>query len=155
MNYFNRWSILFMQLQRVEGKVDRALAYTHPPTRVTIDVPRLITKEGRITMSGAVSCTKDHDLRVPLKWSDDAGTVAAPTTGTTAESSDTNVISSVDVAEDDGSIVLRTANDGTATVTVKNGSMSDTISVTVSEPTASAVQADASSATQVAKGAAA
>ncbi len=106
-------------------------------------------------MPGAVNCTRDHDMRIPLKWEDDAGIVAAPTSGTAAQSDNPDVISQVDVAADDMSIVLRTNGDGMCRVTVTNGSMQDTIDVTVSEPTASIVEIDASSATQVAKGTAA
>lgn len=122
-------------------------------TRLQIDAPRLITKGGAEAMSGSVNCTKDHDLRVPLKWSDDAGVVSGPTSGTTGTSSDPTVISSVDVAADDQSIVLRTAGDGTCTVTVKNGTLTDSITVTVTDPVATQLDVDASTATQVAKGA--
>lgn len=128
--------------------------YVKYPTRLTIDVPRLIQKGGKV-MPGSVNCTRDHDMRIPLKWSDDVGVVAAPATGTTAVASDTTVITAIDVAADDGSIVLRTGADGTCTVTVTNGTMTDSITVTVSEPVASVLNVDAADATQVAKGAAA
>jgi hypothetical protein len=119
-------------------------------------VPVQISKHGGKAMPGSVSVTNDHDVRVPLKWNDDVGPIAhPPTSGTTVASDNPAVIARGDVAPDGMSVVLRTAGDGTCNVTVKNGALSDTISVTVGEPVPSALAADPAGAVSVPKGTAA
>ena len=108
---------------------------------------------GRVLMSGTVNCTSDHDVKIPLVWKDDMGVVSAPTAGTTATSDTAAVISTVDVAADDMSITCRVAGAGTATVTVTNGTMSDTVSVVVSNPQATDLTIDSTDATMVPHGA--
>lgn len=106
-------------------------------------------------MSGSVSFTNDHDLRVPLKWSDDAGAVHPLLTGTTVASDNPAVVSGGDVAADGTSVVLRSAGDGTCNITITNGALSDTIAVTVGDPVPSNLVADAADAAPVTKGTAA
>lgn len=148
------------QLNRIEAKLDALLRFVEgkrPAKSVRLATERLaiLTKQGELIMSGSVNVTTDHDERVPLVWKDDVGVVSAPTTGTTAASSDPSIVASVDVAADDQSIVLRTAGAGQCTVTVTNGSMTDTITVNVAAPQASSLSIDATDATMVAKGTAA
>jgi len=116
-------------------------------------VPQYVNKAtGEASMSGSITVTDDHDLKVPLQWSDDVGPVHPDTTGTTVTSDNTAVISSGDVASDGSYVILRTAGDGTATVTVANGTLSDTLAVTVGAPVATSLAIDAADATPVAKG---
>lgn len=129
-----------------------------PAKKLSIDTEhvQLLNKQGVLLMSGSVTVTTDHDERIPLIWTDETGVVSAPAAaGTTATSDDAAVISSVDVAGDDMSIVCRTAGVGTCNVTVTNGPMKDTVQVVVVEPTATTVSIDATDATMVPKGTAA
>jgi hypothetical protein len=101
----------------------------------------------------ALTVTDDHDVRVPLLWSDDVGPIAhPPTSGTTVTSDNAAVISGGDVAADGTSVVLRTAGDGTANVTVTNGALSSVLEVTVGAPVPTALVADAADAKPVPKG---
>ena len=125
------------------------------PTRLAFDIPMLIRKKGKHVMPGSVTVTNDFDLRIPLKRTDAAGPVHPDTSGTMASSDNVAVISSVDVAADGTSVVLRTAGDGTCNITVSNGALTDTIAVTVSDPAPTSVAIDAADAVPVAKGTAA
>lgn len=125
------------------------------PTILKFDVPILLSKRGIQTMSGTVTFTDDHDLRVPLKWADDIGAVHPFLTGTVVTSDNVAVVSGGDVSADGTSVVLRSVGDGTANVTITNGDMHDTIVVTIGVPVALSLTADAADATPVPKGTAA
>ncbi len=123
------------------------------PTKLTFAVPLMVSKQtGEVIMPGSITVTDDHDEKVPLLWTDDAGTVHPDTSGTTVTSDNAAVISGGDVASDGTYVLLRTAGDGTCNVTVTNGALTDTISVTVGAPVATAVALNAANATQVPKG---
>jgi len=120
---------------------------------VTWNVPRIVNKHTGVEMAQPLIITDDHDVRVPLKWSDDVGVIGhPPLTGTVVTSDNPAVISGGDVAADGMSVVLRTVDDGTCNVTVTNGSLSDTIPVTVAAPTPTSLVADSADAVPVAKG---
>lgn len=139
------------------GKVAAAILGNRQPTglHIAFEQTQLLNKQGVLVMSGSISCTDDHDMRVPLVWTDDVGKVAAPAAAGTTAVSDTPATCTVDVAPDDASIVVRTVADGTASITVTNGTLTDTITVTVGPPTASALAVDAADAVQIVKGTAA
>jgi hypothetical protein len=153
------WS-LYQHLKTIEASLARvekavaALSAKRSATRLSFDTDhvQLLNKKGVLIMSGTINCTDDHDLRVPLVWKDDAGKVAAPTSGTVASTDNATVVSAVDVAADDMSVVLRTAGDGMCNITVANGPMTDTIQVVVGPPTATILEVDAVDAVQVVKG---
>jgi len=140
---------------RVYDILREAINYaSRKPTILKFDIPIKLSKQG-VAMAGSVSFTDDHDLRIPLKWADDVGAVHPLLTGTVITSSDPAVISGGDVSADGTSIVLRSAGDGTCDVTVSNGALHDTITVTVGAPVASSLVVDAADATPVARGASA
>lgn len=124
------------------------------PTMLRLDAERslLLDKQGRVIMSGTVNITTDHDARVPLQWKDDVGTVSAPDAANTVATSDNTAVATVDVAADDASVVVRSVADGTCNVTVTNGSLTDTIVVNVTDPSATSLNVDAADAVLVAKG---
>jgi hypothetical protein len=147
------------QMSAVASKQDAAAAFMEgkrkpKQLRIAFEQTQYLNKQGVLTMSGNANVTTDHDLRVPLMWEDDAGVVSAPTSGTTAVS-DTPAVCTVDVAADDMSIVVRSVAAGSANVTVSNGTMTDTIAVTVAAPSASVLDIDAADATMIPKGTAA
>jgi hypothetical protein len=126
------------------------------PTKLKFGVPHWVSKVGGVvTMAGSTTVTDDHDLEVPLIWSDDVGPVHPDTTGTTVTSDNTAVISAGDVSADGSHVILRTAGDGVANVTVTNGTLTDTIAVTVGTPVPNKVALDVAHAVPVAKGTAA
>lgn len=127
------------------------------PTQLSIGVGRmqLISKKGKLIMSGSVTVANDVDLRIPLDWADAAGPVAAPPSGTTGTSDNAAVVATVDVAANDTSIVCRIVGDGVATITVTNGALTDTVQITVTEPAPTSLVVDAADATPVPKGTAA
>lgn len=105
-------------------------------------------------MTGTITVADDRDLRIPLLWKDDVGTVHAPSGGS-ASAADAAVVSAVDVAADDTSVVCRIAGDGTTVVTYTNGALMDTTTVIVAMPAPTSVMLDAANAVPVPKGTAA
>jgi hypothetical protein len=125
-----------------------------PATHVRMNTQRsqLLNKKGSLKMSGSANVTTDHDLRVPLVWKDDVGSVSAPTSGTSA-TSDNAAVATVDVAADDLSVVVRSVAIGTCNISVTNGPMNDTIVVNVTDPAATILDVDATDAVLITKGA--
>jgi hypothetical protein len=122
------------------------------PTSLKFSIPLQVNKATGATMPGAVTFTDDHDEKIPLLWTDDAGTVHPDTTGTVVTSDNVAVISKGDVASDGTYVILRSAGDGTCNITITNGALTDTIAVTVGVPTPTTLAIDAAHATQVPKG---
>jgi hypothetical protein len=145
------------QLTAIKKELDQILSFVdgkRPATRVRIDVDasQLLDKKGKLLMSGTATVSTDHDLKVPLKWTDDVGGVSAPAASGTTATSDTPTVATADVGSDDLEIFVRSLAVGTAIITVTNGSLTDTISVVVTEPQATALDVDATDAVLVAKG---
>jgi hypothetical protein len=140
---------LSLMLPYVDGK--------RPATKVRIDTGRVqfLNKKGRLIMSGSANVSTDHDLRVPLKWTDDVGAVSAPAAAGTTATSDNPAVATVEVAPDDLSIVVRSVADGSCNVTVTNGAMTDSIAINVVDPQASVLDVDATDAVMIPKGTAA
>jgi len=137
----------------MRAHIERLIAWeTRQPTKLEAVLPQWINKRTN-AMTSTLSITDDHDVRVPLKWSDDVGPIAhPPLTGTVVSSDTPAVISGGDVAADAMSVVLRTVGDGTANVTISNGALSTIIAVTVGAPVPSSLEADTVDAVPVPKG---
>ena len=101
-------------------------------------------------MPGSITLPDDQEVTVPLKFADAIGAVHAPATGGTA-SSDNTAVATVTVAADDQSVLIVSVADGTCNVTYTNGSLSDTLAVTVAAPTPTSVALDVADAVFSAK----
>jgi hypothetical protein len=145
------------QLAAIKKELDLILSYVdgkRPATRVRIDADasQLLDKKGHLLMSGTATLTTDHDLKVPLIWKDDVGSVSAPAAAGTTAVSDTPAVATADVGSDDLEIFIRSVAVGTCNVTVTNGALTDTIAVVVTEPQATSLDVDATDAVLVPKG---
>ena len=94
-------------------------------------------------MPGSITLPDDQEVVLPLIFKDAIGAVHAPASGGSV-SSDNTAVATVTLAADDQSITVVSVADGTCNVTYTNGSLSDTLAVTVAAPTPTSVSIDTS-----------
>jgi hypothetical protein len=97
-------------------------------------------------MSSPLTLPDDQKANVPLIFKDAIGVVHAPPSGGSVVS-DNEAVATASVAADDASVDIVSVADGTCNVTYTNGSVSDTIAVTVATPTPTSVALDPDHAT--------
>lgn len=101
-------------------------------------------------MGAPLSLPDDQVATVPLLFKTASGHVHPPVGGGTANSSD-EAVATAALGADGGSVIVTAVADGSCTVTYSNGSLVDTLPVTVAPPAAASVELDAGDATFTAK----
>lgn len=102
-------------------------------------------------MPSNLTLPDDQIANVPLKFRDAVGEVHAPPSGGSV-SVDNEAVATAVLADDDASVTITPVADGTAVVTYTNtDGVSDTLTVTVAEPTPTSVEFDPADATFSAK----
>lgn len=135
------------QSKAILDKLDQILRRlgATPVSSVRFSLPQFSDKEGN-PMPSSITLPDDQSVNVPLVFRDAVGVIHAPPDGGSV-SSDNPAVATATVAADDGSIDVLSVADGVATITYTNGAVSDTLTVTVAQPTPTSVEFNAGGAT--------